>query len=58
MYIRCALVGAIKDSVSQNARCNSENYKFYVCILNCKFLQRGEVERILKSLLVNTNPIK
>jgi len=24
MYICCALVGAIKDSVSQNARCNSE----------------------------------
>jgi pantothenate kinase len=23
MYICCALVGAIKDSVSQNARCNS-----------------------------------
>jgi hypothetical protein len=23
MYIFCALVGAIKDSVSQNARCNS-----------------------------------
>jgi len=27
MYIYCALAGTIKDSVSQNARCNSENYK-------------------------------
>jgi hypothetical protein len=24
MYIFCALVGAIKDSVNQNARCNSK----------------------------------
>jgi hypothetical protein len=27
MYICCALFGAIKDSVSQNARCNSEKNK-------------------------------
>jgi len=27
MYISCALTGAIKDSVSQNARCNSEKKK-------------------------------
>jgi len=30
MYICCAFVGAIKDSVSQNAPCNSEkkcNYR-------------------------------
>jgi len=26
MYICCALVGAIKDLVTQNARCNSEKY--------------------------------
>jgi hypothetical protein len=25
MHICCALVGAIKDSVIQNARCNTEN---------------------------------
>jgi hypothetical protein len=24
MFVYCALVGEIKDSVSQNARCNSE----------------------------------
>jgi len=29
MYICCALVGAIKDSVSQNAQCNSENYMVF-----------------------------
>jgi hypothetical protein len=27
MYICCALVGAIEDLVSQNARCNSEKMK-------------------------------
>jgi len=27
MYICCALDGAIKDSVSQNARCNGEKKK-------------------------------
>jgi len=27
MYICCALVGAIKDSMSQNARCNSKKKK-------------------------------
>jgi len=47
MYTFCALVGVIKDSVSQNARCNSENYIFYVCILNCELLQCAEVQRIL-----------
>jgi hypothetical protein len=58
MYIYCALVGVIKDSVSQNARCNSENYILYVCIMNCELLQCAQVQKILKSLLMNTNPIK
>jgi hypothetical protein len=30
MCICCALVGTIKDSVSQNARCNSENCLRYL----------------------------
>jgi len=34
MYICCALVGTIKDSVSQNARCNSENSGYMLSILN------------------------
>jgi len=31
---------------------------FYACVFNCELLQRAEVQRILKSLMVNTNPIK
>jgi hypothetical protein len=30
IYIYCALVGTIKDSMSQNARCNSEKFSIVV----------------------------
>jgi hypothetical protein len=35
-----------------------KSYILYICIFNCELLQRAEIQRILKSLLVNTNPIK
>jgi hypothetical protein len=33
MYICCALVGAIKYSVSQDARCNSENRRDLIFVI-------------------------
>jgi len=40
MYICCALVGVIKDSVSQNARCNSKKKwkPESVLLLNASFI--------------------
>jgi hypothetical protein len=32
IYTCCALVGAIKDSVSQNGRCNSENVHKFILL--------------------------
>jgi hypothetical protein len=43
MYICCVLVGAIKDSVSQNARCNSEKNKRYSFCLMLEASDHGYV---------------
>jgi len=43
MYICCALVGTIKDLMSQNARCNSEK-KIHRCYRVFHFLDR-HIER-------------
>jgi hypothetical protein len=50
MYICCALVGAINDSVSQNAQYNSENYIYIYIYIYTAALGSSRYQGLLVNL--------